>query len=177
MKKRSVLGSVGLVGFLMATPVLAQSAKIGYVNLNSVLEGTVEGKAMMNRLQGEFAAKQKELGERMKAFEEKARQFQQQAAVLVDSVKKDKAQALAKEEQELQGTLAKYQDEINKKKGEALSGFESKIREVINAIAEREGLDYVLRTEVLLFGPKKMDITNDIIREYDKRHPGGAKGK
>ena len=38
-------------------------------------------------------------------------------------------------------------------------------------------LDYILRQEVLLFGPDKMDMTNQVIREYDKRHAAKSEKK
>lgn len=152
----------------------AEQSKLGYINLNTVLEGTIEGKATVEQLKKEFGVKQKVLNDRMKAFEEKAKQFQTQGGMLKEDVRKERAQSLAKEEQELQGLLMQYQGEINNKKAEALGKFEERLRDVIEAIAKREGLEYVFRHEVLLFGPPKMDVTNEVIREYDKRNPGAA---
>jgi Skp family chaperone for outer membrane proteins len=153
----------------------AQQPKIGYVDLNGVLEGTIEGKAIVEKLKSEFAAKQKVLNDRMKGFEEKMKQFQAQASMLKEDVRKDRAQVLAKEQEELQGLLMQYQGEINNKKGQELGKFEEKLQGVIEFVAKREGIDYVVRHEVLLFGPSKMDVTNEVVREYDKRNPGAGK--
>ena len=176
MKTRNWSVVAGVVMLALWAPAALAQSKIGYVNLNDVLEGTLEGKAIVEKLKTEFSAKQKSLNDRMKGFEEKAKQFQAQAGMLKDEVRKERAQALAKEEQELQGLLMQYQGEINQKKGQELGKFEEKLRDVIEAIAKREGLDYIVRHEVLLFGPPKMNVTNEVIREYDKRNPG-AKGK
>jgi outer membrane protein len=177
---RNAILSVGMcclwcVAFV--SQATAQTGKIGYVNLNAVLEGTVEGKAIMERLQKEFAAKQKEFDDRMKTFEEKAKQFQQQAAMLKEDVRKERAQALTKEEQDLRNALMQAQNEINKKKTDVLGSFEEQLRDVISVVAERNNMDYILRTEVLLHGPPKMDLTNEVIREYDRRHPAGSAQK
>ncbi len=177
MKKRMVITLGAVCGLLWLTPAARAQSRIGYVNLSEILEGTVEGKAIMEQLKTEFASKQKVLNDRMKAFEEKAKQFQAQASLLKDEVKRERAQALAQEEQELQGLMMKYQSEINEKKGDALGKFEGKLRGVIEDVAKRENIDYVLRQEVLLSGPPKMNLTNEVIREYDKRHPGAGKGK
>lgn len=154
--------------------------KIGYINLNTVLEGTEEGKDIVGKLQKEFEAKQKDLQAKMKDFEERAKQFQGQAKMLKEDVRIERMKALAQEEQQLQALLMQEQADINRKKGEALGKFEEKLRGIIEAVAQKEGLDFILRHEVLLFGPPKMDVTNDVIREYDKRFPkkaGAAKGK
>jgi outer membrane protein len=177
MKKRMLISLAAVCGLVGLAPSVSAQSRIGYINLSEVLEGTIEGKAIMEQLKTEFSAKQKVLNDRMKAFEEKAKQFQAQASLLKDEVKRERAQALAQEEQELQGLMMKYQSEINDKKADALGKFEGKLRGVIEDVAKREGIDYVLRQEVLLSGPPKMNITNEVVREYDKRHPGAAKGK
>ena len=48
---------------------------------------------------------------------------------------------------------------------------------VVQSVARKEGMDFILRHEVLLHGPAAMDLTNQVIREYDKRHPGKKKKK
>jgi Skp family chaperone for outer membrane proteins len=162
---------------LYSAEASAQRAKIGYINITQVFESTNEGKSILTRLKNEHSRKQKELDKRMKAFEEKAKQFQAQASMLKDDVRAERLQALAKEERELQMLFMQYQQAINKKKAEALGRFEEKVMGVVQAVAKREGLDYILRQEVLLHGPAKMNLTNQVIREYDKRHPGTSKKK
>ncbi len=153
------------------------SQKMGYINVTQVFETTNEGKDILKRLQREHTAKQKEMNTKMKAVEAKAKQFQQQAAMLNDAIKKERLQALAKEERDLQALFMQYQGDINKKKAAALGKFEEKVMKVVQIIAKRDGLDWIFRQEVLLHGPIKMDITNQVVREYDKRYPGKKKGK
>ena len=175
---KTITCSIGLlaVSLLIVSPAASAQTKIGYVNPMAVFEGTIEGKAIMDALKNEFGAKQKVLDDRKKAFEEKAKQFQAQMGMLKEDVRRERGTALAKEQDELINLMQQYQNEINGKKGEALSKFEQKLLGVIEGIAKREGLDYIVRHEVLLFGPPKMNVTNEVIREYDKRNPG-AKGK
>lgn len=178
MRKTILSVGVGCILCLVAfSQAKAQGGKIGYVSLNAVLEGTAEGKAIMERLQKEFGARQKEFDDRMKTFEDKAKEFQQQASMLKEDVRKERASALAKEEQDLRNALMQAQNEINKKKSDVLGSFEEQLRDVISTVAERNGVEYILRTEVLLHGPPKMDLTNEVIREYDRRHPQGAAPK
>ncbi len=174
---RSLVIALGLG--IWTSPAAAQQ-KIGYVSVSRVFESTNEGKAILKRLKSEHLKKQKELDTRMKTFQGKAQQFQQQSAMLKDDVRKERIQQLSKEEQRLQALFMQYQNDINKKKSEALGKFEQKVMVIVQVVAKREGLDFILRQEVLLFGPDKMDMTNQVIREYDKRHAaksGKKKGK
>ena len=163
-----------IVGFMALSGLASAQAanqKIGFINIQKVFESTEEGKALLKKLQDEHAAKQKELDTRMKTFEEKAKQFQQQSAMLKDDVRNERLQTLAKEERDLQGMFMQYQGDINKKKGEALGRFEQKVMGVVATVSKSESLDYIFRQEVLLHAPDQMDLTAQVIREYDKRHP------
>ncbi|RME19288.1 MAG: OmpH family outer membrane protein [Deltaproteobacteria bacterium] len=163
--------------FAMAVPVRASAAeRIGYVNLSKVFENTEEGKQILGKLKAEFSKRQKELDKKMKAFEEKAKRFQQRQAVLKDEARQQEAQKLAEEQRQLQMLFMQYQQEIDRKKAEALGQFENKVLDVVRRVARRDGLTYVFRQEALIYGPQKMDITNEVIREYDKLHGAGKKG-
>jgi Skp family chaperone for outer membrane proteins len=48
---------------------------------------------------------------------------------------------------------------------------------VVNGVAQKEKIDFIVRQEVLLYGPTHMDLTNNVIREYEKRYPSNKKGK
>lgn len=176
-KKTTSAGLVLAAVFLWGIAAQARGPKIGYISISRVFESTSEGRAILARLQGEHSQKQKDLDKRMKDFEKKAKQFQQQAAMLKEEVRQARIKVLAKEERELQMRFMQYQQEINRKKQEALGKFEQQVMGVVHAIAKREGLDYILRQEVLLHGPPGMDYTNQVIREYDKRHPGDVAKK
>ena len=172
-------GLIGLLGvmLLLAGGTARAAGRIGYVNLSTVFESTEEGKQILQRLKKEYSKKQQELNARMKAFEEKAKQFQQRQAVMKEQARQEQMQKLGAEQRELQMLFMQYQQEIDGKKSEALRTFEQKVLDVVKTVARRDGLDYVLRQEMLLFAPAKMDITNEVIREYDKRHAAAKKGK
>ncbi len=170
--KVSVL--LAMVATLAAPPVQAQD-KVGYVNLMAVLEGTVEGKATVDKLKKEGAAKEEEFKKRMQALGEKFKQFQSRAKMMKEEKAAEQMQELQKEEQELKMLAMQYQQEFQRKQGEALAGFQQKVQGVIDTVAKREGLAYVIRQEVLLYGPPKMDLTNEVIREYDKRFKNAGK--
>ncbi len=175
--KCSVL--LALTAWLMGAPGAAAKDKIGYVNLMVVLDGTEDGKATMAKLRKEIDVKEAEFKKRGIAFREKVKQFQSRAKMMKEEKVAEQAMKLQKEEQDLQLLGIKYQGEFQNKKAEALAGFQKKVQDVIEFVAKREGLTFVVRQEALLYGPPKMDLTNQVIREYDKRFKGkkSRKGK
>lgn len=164
---------------LLSAPAAHAQEKIGYVNLMAVLEGTTEGKATVGKLKAEGAAKEAEFKKKMQALGEKFKQFQSRAKMMKEDKAAEQAQALSQEEQELKMLAMQYQQEFQRKQAAALAEFQQKVGGVIEAVAKREGIQWVVRQEILLYGPPKMDLTAQVIREYDKRFKGkkGKKGK
>jgi outer membrane protein len=168
MLKNLKLVVVTVLFSLLGSNALATD-KIGYVNLMAVLEGTSEGKATVAQLKKDVSAKQAKFNKRMQALGEKIKQFKSRANMLKADIKEKQAMELQKEEQELKMMGSQLQAELQRKQAEALTQFQSKVRGVIETVARREGIGFVIRQEALVFGPPKMDLTNQIIREYDKR--------
>lgn len=153
---------------LLSTGVKAQD-KIAYVNLMAVLEGTADGKATVAKLKKEGKVKEDEFKQRMSALQAKYQQFQSRAKMMKEEKAAAQMQQMQKEEQELKILAMQYQNEFQKKQADALSQFQQKVASVIEAVAKREGVSWVLRQEVLLYAPPGMDLTSQVIREYDKR--------
>ncbi len=176
------LGKMAMVSALAlsftSTAVKAQD-KTAYVNLMAVLEGTAEGKATVAKLKKEGKAKEDEFKQRMSVLQAKYQQFQSRAKMMKEEKAAAQMQQLQKEEQELKILAMQYQNEFQKKQADALSQFQQKVANVIEAVAKREGVRWVFRQEVLLYGPPGMDLTSQVIREYDKRFKtkGGSRKK
>jgi outer membrane protein len=170
MLKLSALAIAAVMVALLAAPTAYAQDKIGYVNLMLVLEGTAEGKATVARLKSEAEAKEVKFKKRIQTLGEKFKQFQSRAKMMKEEKAAEQAMQLQKEEQELKMMGMQFQAEVQKKQAEALASFQKKVQGVVVVVAKREGVTYVLRQEVLLHGPIKMDLTNQVIREYDKRH-------
>jgi len=162
---------------VLCAPAAHAQDKIGYVNVMAVLEGTIEGKATVSKLKAEGAAKEAEFKKRMQTLGEKYKQFQSRAKMMKEDKAAEQAQALQQEEQELKMLAMQYQTEFQRKQAAALSEFQQKVGGVIETVAKREGIQWVIQQQVLLYGPPKMDLTAQVIREYDKRFKGKTKGK
>lgn len=173
MKKTAL---VAFGALFLAGAAQAQD-KIGFVNLMTVLEGTTEGQATINRLKDEGAAKEAEFKKRMQTLGEKVQQWQSRAKMMKEEKASEEFQALQKEEQDLKMLGMQYQGEFQRKQQEALQEFQKKVQGVVAEVAQREGIAWVVREEMLLFGPQKMDLTTQVIREYDKRFAASKKGK
>ncbi len=171
--------ALAMITMALAAPAAHAADKIGYVNLMSVLEGTEEGQDTVNKLKREGTEKEQEFKKRMQTLGEKFQSFQSRAKMMKEEKAAEQLRELQQEEQELKMLAMQFQTDFEQRKAQALADFQKKVSGVIESVARRQGIQWVIRQEALLYGPPKMDITNEVIREYDKRYRAkkGKKGK
>ncbi len=170
---------LAMITVALAAPAAHAADKIGYVNLMMVLEGTEEGQDTVAKLKREGAEKEKEFKKRMETLGEKFQRFQSRAKMMKEEKAAEQLRELQQEEQKLKMLAMQFQTDFEQRKAQALSNFQKKVSGVIETVARRQGIQWVVRQEALLYGPPKMDITNEVVREYDKRYRAkqGDKGK
>lgn len=151
-----------------ATPVL------GYVHLQRAILEVEEGKRAKARLQKTVEKKQKSLIAKEKELKTLKEALDKQSVVKKDdpATRAQKAEFETKL-MELQQTFMQEQQELQKLEAKTLSGITQKMQKIIQKIGRSEGYTLILEIQEnrLLFAKKHLDITNQVIRRYNKAHP------
>jgi outer membrane protein len=158
---------------------LAQAPKLGYVDLQRAINETDEGKAARATLKKDFEEKQKQLDGRRDDFEKAQQEFEKQAVVMSDQAKRDKAGELERKARELAALFQQLQADLSKREGEAMRGIIDRMAVIVREIAEADGFTMVFeRNDAgLIYAPASLDLTNELIRKYNAKHPPGAARK
>ena len=175
------IARLGLAGLILvaafsAQPASAQAAKsnIGYVNLQRAIIEVEDGKKAKARLEKTF--KQKQTALRAKEQELESMKKRLEGSGMKQDDPKSRAQVLEfqKKFMALRETLMKEQQELKKLEGQALSEITKKLRKIIREIGRRGGYLMIMEAQEssLLFAKPHLDITNEVIRKYNARHPG-----
>jgi outer membrane protein len=176
---RSPLKTLLLIA-LTAGPALARAEqKLGYVDLQRALNEVDEGKAAKAILKKDFDEKQKQLDAKKADFDKLQADFEKQAVVMSDSAKKDKATELDRRARELQGLFVQMQKDLSDRERDATKGIFDRMATIVREIAESDGFTMVFEKGAgLVYAPPSLDLTNELIRKYNARHPaGGATAK
>lgn len=167
--------ALALVGST-ARPALAKAADpvLGYVHLQRAILEVEEGKRAKAKLQKTVEQKQKSLLEKEKELKALKEKLEKQSVVKKD----DAATRVQKAEfetkvMELQQTFMQEQKELQQLEAKTLSGITKKMKKVIEKIGKSEGYTLILEIQQnrLLFAKGHLDITNQVIRQYNKAHP------
>lgn len=180
-----------ILAFICASAASSFAQKIAFADVNAILSVMPENKKTNEDLQIYATGLQKRLDDMKGQLDGLAQQFQQVLAAK-DTAKALEIQAQAIEgEKVIQQASAKSEQQLAQKRSELLQPALKRIREAMEAVAKKEGFDYVLNsvdgsgTSSLLWGPEGSDITRKVVAqlgiklegEEDQTAPAKEKGK
>ncbi len=170
------LPKVLLVALALAPALARAEQKLGYVDLQRALNEVEEGKAAKASLKKDFDEKQKQLDAKKADFDRLQADLEKQAVVMSDAAKKEKGAELDKRARELQGLFVQLQKDLSDRERDATKGIFDRMAGIVREIAEAEGFTVVLeKGSGIVYAPVSLDLTNELIRKYNSRFPGGAK--
>ncbi len=164
---------------LAAAPVAARAEqKIGFVDLQRALNEVDEGKAAKAVLKKDFDEKQRQLDAKKVEFDKLQADFEKQAVVMSEQARKDKGQDLDRRARELQALFVQLQKDLSDRERDATRGIFDRMAAIVRDIAEADGFTIVLEKSAgLVYAPPSLDLTNELIRKYNARYPGGGEKK
>jgi len=161
-----------LVLFLLGLgTTFGQTLKIGFVNSNEVLMGTVEGRnglESMEQLRGqkaqEFENLNRELQDLQTDFQAKQRTLNPQALTQME-------RNIQQKQRELQRFQEDAQAELNQRQNELLQGISDKVQVVIDDYAQQNSYAVIfMRDQTQAYVSPSLDVTQEIVRLYNEKY-------
>lgn len=175
---RNTLQKAALLALALVPALASAEQKLGLVDLQRALNEVDEGKAAKALLKKDFDEKQKQLDARKAEFDKLQADLEKQSVVMSEAAKRDKAAELDRRARELQGIFMQLQKDLSDRERDATKGIYDRMANIVREIAEAEGFTVVLEKGAgVVYAPTSLDLTNELIRKYNARHPaaGGAK--
>lgn len=149
--------------------------KIGYVNPQSILANMPEMRAVQQRLQNFTARKQQELSTLEQDFQSEVVEYQQKVGVISAEAQQKEEARLGQLQQELLQAQEVAEQELAQRRDELVGPLLEQIGSAIEAVAQKQGLSYVLNTTtsagdmIILYASEdfraKFDITQSVMEE------------
>ncbi len=168
MRRLVVLVVFGLM-MSRAVATAAADLKIGYIDLQQVLESVDEGKKVKKILEKEFSARSKELESAEDELKQMKADLDRQSLMMTDQAKRDKMSEFQTKLREHQQKAQSAQMELVDKQNEYLKPIEAKLSKVIAELGQSAGYTLIIRKEALLYAPTSVDITHDVVAAYNAK--------
>jgi outer membrane protein len=162
--------------------VNAQNFKLGYTNIEYILQNLPDSKEIQTKLATEKAQYDKlyqdKLAEAQKLFED----YQKNSASMSAVIKADKEKTLQNKQNELQELQQNAEQALSRKQQDMVAPIMDKIQVAIDAVAKENGYTFVLNsdagygtTPVILVAPESDNITNLVFKKMGVPAPSTEK--
>jgi len=152
--------------------------RVGVISMLQAIGSTAEGKQAAADLKSQFAPRQQEMESLDNQIGDVQKRLESGRATLSDEEKarlNDEGNRLA---QRLDRRRREYQEDLSAAQAEIVSSLETKMMDVLNRYAQENNyaaiLDSSAQNSPVLYASKNIDVTQDIVRLYDRAHPAKA---
>lgn len=146
--------------------------KIAFINTSQVLQGTAEGRKELSALQSYEDSLQKKLQTEQSKLEELQRQYASQSRTLNPDIAAEMQQSIQDQDRSVKRLQEDNQMDITRRRNDLLGKMSQQIQEVIADYAQKNGLGAVfLDSPTMPYFSQGLDITAEIIKLYDQKHP------
>lgn len=157
------------VAALMPAAVTAQEFKMGFVNTERIFRESAAARQAQQKLEQEFAKREKELvdvGNALKAASEK---FEREAPTLSETQRTTRQRTLVEQDREFQRKRREFQEDLNARKNEEQQQVVERANRAVKQVAEAEKYDVILQEAVYIH--PRHDITDKVLKALN----GGAR--
>jgi outer membrane protein len=147
----------------LTSGVASAQAKIGYVNLARILEGTPAFQAAQKKLEDEFGPRQRELQAMQQKLRAQQEQFQRDAPVMGEAERLELERQIRDGQRDLQRTNNTLVEDLNLRQQEELGKLQRDAIEMAQKYARDQKYDIVF-AEGVLYASTAIDITEAVLK-------------
>jgi outer membrane protein len=148
----------------------AESIKIGYVDLQKVLDESSEGKRVKEEMNKDIEGKKKELEKMQAELKGLQEDYQKSNKLLKPEAQKEKEDLIRGKEKELQRSISDFREEVKRKEQAYSDQIIKEIVEVVKKLGEKEKYTIILEKNFssVVYAAQNIDLTSAVLQEYNQ---------
>lgn len=156
-------------GFVfVALPVNANDIKVGYVQVDKILQEAPQTAETSKKLEKEFSPRTQELDRLQKQIKDAESSLSKDGLTMSETDRRNKERDVGNMKIEFQRKQRELREDINLRKNEELGVLQDRINKAVTSVAETEGYDLVVYGGVA-FASKKVDVTDKVLKILGKK--------
>ncbi len=159
---------ISVMFVLLAFNVQAAELKVGYVQVDKILQDAPQTAESGKKLEREFSPRSQELERLAKQIKDLETVLDKDSLTLADADKRNKERDIQNLKTEFQRKQRELREDISLRKNEELGVLQDKVNKAVQSVAEADGYDLVVYGGVA-FASKKIDITDKVLKALGKK--------
>jgi len=146
----------------------ADSIKIGYVDMQKLIDQSDETKKVRSTLESLKTSKEKELEKMVTTAKKLEEDLKKQINILSDDAKKTKVDELEKMDRDIRRFVSDSEAELTKKQREMENSILTELVGIIQKLGQEGDYTLILPATVILYSSKGIDITDTVMKKYNE---------
>jgi outer membrane protein len=150
------------------------SVVVGLVDIQKIITTINEGRNVQKQLEKAFNEKKVVLKKDEEKIKKAQEDYKKQSMVLAETARMTKEREIQEMMMKLQNKTMEYQKEIQKMEQDMKKPILEKLRPLIDEVSKANEVDmtFELSAAPIVYAANKKDLSDDVIKSYDKKHPG-----
>jgi outer membrane protein len=158
----------GLVLLLSVGSASAEEVKLGFIDMQTVIQKSKQYKEASRKIEDEFLPRKEEMDKKFKIIQEKQANFEKNKDAMsqkeIASVQKD----LSKMYMELQKIDQTFRTDMMNRQRETSDDILKNVTDIVEQVAKKEGLKLVLIRDSFIYQDGVTDITDTVLNQLNK---------
>lgn len=160
--KKTIIAITALGIQAAMTCASAQPLKIGFVDIQQVLQESAPSKAAGARLESEFGNRSRELVRLEATLRQEAEKLEKDAPVLSEADRSRRARELANQKRELERRGREFQEDAERRQQEEQRAIKDKFDKAVKQVFDADKYDLILQDGVRFHSPA-VDVTKKVL--------------
>jgi outer membrane protein len=161
---------------LLPTVSAAEELKLGFVNAAKILEDAPQAEAARNKLEKEFAPRDKDLVATQKAIKNAEDKLAKDSASMSDSERLKTERDIISQKRDLKRAQDEFREDFNIRRNEEFGKLQKLVFEAIVTLAKQENYDLIVG-DGAIYASSRVDMTGRVLERLKggKGEPAAAK--
>lgn len=169
MKLNKIAGMAAVLTVLLTSQVFAADMKIGVIDFQRVLRESSGGKAAKAEIEKKGKALESSLVKKSKDLEAEKKKLEAEAMVMNAESRETKAREFKIKVMDFQALQKKSADDFKNFEGQVIRGVQKEVFALVESIGKKGNYTLILEKSAALYNPSGIDITDQLIKMYDKK--------
>ncbi len=150
------------------------SVLVGLVDIQKIITSIKEGKNVQKNLEKAFNDKKAILKKDEDKIKKAQEDYKKQSMVLAEAARMNKEREMQEMMMKLQNKTMEYQKEIQAMEQDMKKPILDKLRPIIDEVSKANAvaMTFELSAAPIVYAEAKIDMSDDVIKAYDKKYPG-----